>query len=146
MGDLARVAAVTAAVLAEYGDALDEVFAVDFRRGARLDTGAVVSLQMRARPSWEQDVLQLARVALALGMGHVELRPIGGYVRMVAVDEVSTSVGTARVEVWDHLTGEAVGRAAAVLGVALCPDTGAVELPAAEVAARVADLVVGAVA
>ncbi|MGW4110193.1 hypothetical protein ACWEFJ_04890 [Actinosynnema sp. NPDC004786] len=133
MGDLARVAAVTAAVLAEYGDALDEVFAVDFRRGARLDTGAVVSLQMRARPSWEQDVLQLARVALALGMGHVELRPIGGYVRMVAVGEVSTSVGTARVEVWDHLTGEGVGRAAELLGVTLHPATGLVQVAAHQV-------------
>ncbi len=132
MGDLARVAAVAAAVLAEYGDVSDVVYAVDVRGSALPDTGAVVSLQLCARPSWEQDVAQLARVALVLGMGHVKLRPTGGHVRMVAVGEMSTAVGTALVEVWDHLTGESIGRAAALLGVALDCDTGPVHVAAAD--------------
>ncbi|MFD7653980.1 hypothetical protein ACFV4N_08375 [Actinosynnema sp. NPDC059797] len=123
MTELARAAAVAAEVLAEHGDALT-VWAVDVRGGTgNFLTGAHVSLQIGYRPTGEAVLEAVARAALVLGFDHVQLHPVNGHVRVVAVGEVSTSAGTARVEAWDHLTGGDIERAAELLKIGLHRDT-----------------------
>lgn len=134
MGVLAGAAAVAAVVLAEHVDALD-VYAVDLRDVPKFDTGAVVSLQMAPflTGSCAAPLGAVARAAVVLGFDHVALEPQGGYVRVVAVGEVSTRAGSAGVEAWDHLTGDHIGQAAALLGVALDCDTDPVHVAATDV-------------
>ncbi|WP_158842641.1 hypothetical protein [Saccharothrix deserti] len=134
MGVLAGAAAVAAVVLVEHADVLD-VYAVDLRELPKFDTGAVVSLQMNPRPSGScaAPLGAVARAAVALGFDHIALKPYGEYVQVVAVGEVATPAGSARVEAWDHLTGDHIGQAAAMLGVALDCDTGPVHVAVADV-------------
>ncbi|MBB5958424.1 hypothetical protein FHS29_005032 [Saccharothrix tamanrassetensis] len=135
MGDraaLTRAAAVAAVLLADYGDEVN-AWAVDLRSRPNCQTGAVVSFQLGHVPAWDWEacLVALARSAVALGFSEVELVPQGDYVRVVAVGEVSTSAGAARVEVWDHLTGDAVRSAADRLQIVLDRDAGPVTVPVA---------------
>ncbi|MFD0199244.1 MULTISPECIES: hypothetical protein [Saccharothrix] len=133
MATMAYRAAVAAALLAEHAEALVGVCAVAVRvaRDPASDQG--IRLQMGWSLSWESSAGQVARAARALGLTHLLFDPVGDYVRVSAEGPVSTSAGTALVEVWDHVTGEQVGRAAAALGLALVPSTDPVHVAVADV-------------
>lgn len=131
-GNLAVFAAVAAAVLAEHGEALD-VCGVDVRDYPTHTTGADVSMQAAGHRVWMADLVRVARAAVVLGFGHVRFERCDGYVHVAVVGEVSTPAGAARVDVWDHLYGDDVDRAARLLGVGLGRDTGPVFVAVADV-------------
>ncbi|WP_447009562.1 hypothetical protein [Saccharothrix hoggarensis] len=143
--NLAGLAAVTAVVLAEHGESLD-VCGVDVRAYPQPTTGADVSMQVASRRDWAADLAGVARAAVALGFDFVRFFPEDGYVRVVTVGEVSTSAGTARVEVWDHLNGADVGRAERVLDVDLGAGVDPVFVAVSDVTRRLAVMAVGRVA
>jgi hypothetical protein len=133
--NLAVFAAVAAVVLAEHGEALD-VCGVDVRECPTHNTNADVSMQAAGGRDWPADVARVARAAVVLGCDHVRFYRYDGYVQVVVVGEVSTPAGTARVQVWDHLTGDDIDQAARLLGIGLDRDTDPVFVSVPDVVRR----------
>ncbi|MFD7658719.1 hypothetical protein ACFV4N_32495 [Actinosynnema sp. NPDC059797] len=119
---------VAAALLAEHADALAGVCSVHVRVSCDPVVPGV-SLQLWDA-CWKRSLALMARAGVALGLSGVRLEPMSGYVRVRAVGEVSTTAGVALVELWDHLTGDAIDQAAALLGVGLSVGEEPVEVPA----------------
>ncbi|MBW4717414.1 hypothetical protein [Saccharothrix obliqua] len=80
------------------------------------------------------ELVTVARWALALGISHVSLEPQREYVRVLSRGEVETPVGVVQVKVWTHLdVWKAAPRVASQFQLTLSPDSGPVFLEAAQV-------------